>query len=142
MYLASRLNTFVLSFERNWLFVQTQLASRSNAFSFSLQHISYNGQTCPGCGVNAFIRGANEFGQKTRHTLCQTDTVYDGPASIDLIISSFSSIVNTTFLRLNLSAILCTSLKFYSTNNVTTAHVQSSQGCVQIIEGSYNRLFR
>ena len=50
------------------------------------------------------------------------------------------------FLCLNFSFILLTSLKFYSIDKVTTAHAQSSQGCVQIIEGTctctYNRVFK
>ena len=77
-----------------------------------------------------FIRGENAFGQNTRYTLCLTGTVYDIPAAIDLIISRFSSIVNNTFLSLNVSAVLRTSLKFYLTDNVTTAHAQSNQGCM------------
>ena len=43
-----------------------------------------------------------------------TMTPYDDPASIDLIISSFLSIVNATFLCLVFSAIPHTSLKLYS----------------------------
>ena len=49
------------------------------------------------------------------------------------------SVVNPTLLRLYFSAIFRTSLKIYSINNLTTAHAQSSQGYVQIIEGSYNQ---
>ena len=55
-------------------------------------------------GVDASISGANAFGQRTRYTLCLMGTVCDVPALIDLIISSVSSIVNTTFLGLNFSA--------------------------------------
>ena len=143
------------SFERIWGLIQTRLASRSNLFGFSFKHVlafcsnalgflferfSYNDRTRPGCGASAFIRGANALGQKMLYTLCLTGTVYRVPASINLIISSFLSIVNT-FLRLNFSVILRTSLKSYSID-VTTAHAQSSQGYVQIIEGSYNRVLR
>ena len=114
--------------------IRTGLASHSNVFGFSFECISYNDQTLSDCGVDSFIHGANVFGQKTRYTLCLTGTVYDIPALIDLIISSFSSIVNTTFLRLNFSATLRTSLKFYSIDNVTTAHAQSNLGFVQMNE--------
>ena len=133
--LASHSNPFGFSFE-------PVLASRSNEFGFLFERISYNDQTRPGYGANTFIRGANALGQKMCYTLCLTGTVYDVSASIKLIISSFSSIVNTTLLLLNFSVILLTLLKSYSINNVTTAHAQSSQGCVQIIKGSYNRVFR
>ena len=102
-HLAFRSNAFGFSFEHIWLFVWTGLASRSNTCGFSFEQVSHNGRTRPGCGANAFIRGANAYGQKTSYTLCLTDTVhvYDVPASLDLIILSFSSIVNTAFLRLN-----------------------------------------
>ena len=143
-HLASHLNAFGFSFKLVWLFVQTWLTSRSNVFGFSLERVSYNSWTHLGCGANPFIRGANAFGPKTRYTLCLTGTVhvYDVPASIDLIILSFWSIINANFLRLNFSAVLRTLLKFYSIDNATTVHAQSNQGCVQIIEGSYNGVFR
>ena len=112
-------------FERVWGLVRTRLASRSNpgpfsfsfkhvlafhlnAFGFSFECISYNDRMRPGCGANAFICLAHTLGQKMHYTLCLTGTVIDVPASINLIISSFSSIVNTTFLRLNFFVILRT----------------------------------
>ena len=124
--LASCLNAFGFSFERVWLFVRTHLACRSNTFGFSFERILYNDQTHPSCGANAFIHRANALGQKTRYTLCLTGNVYDVPASIELIISIFSSIVNTSFFRLSFSTILRISLKFYSFDKVTTVHAQSN----------------
>ena len=136
--LAFRSKAFGFSFERVWLFVQMRLATRSNAFGYSFERIWLLLRTSFVQHSNASIRGAKAFEQKMRYALYLTGTVYDVPASIDLINLSFSSIDCTTFLRLNFSAILCSSLKFYSIDNVTTAHAQSSQGCVQIMEGSYN----
>ena len=53
-------------------------------------------------------------------------TVYDDPAPIDLMISSFSPIGNATFLRLAYPLLI-------HCDTVTTAHAQSNQGHVQII---------
>ena len=131
MHLASRLNLFGFSFE-------PILAFRSNTFwlpvrmrlGFLFERVSYNDQTSdrarPGCGANVFIRGANELGQKMRYTLYLTGIVYDVPALINLMISNFSLIFNTTFLCLKFSAILHTSLQYYSIDNVATAHGQPS----------------
>ena len=102
----SRLLIRTRSFKRVWGLVRTRLAScsnplgfsfehvfafRSKAFGFSLQRVSYNDWTRPGCGANEFICGANELGQKIRYTMFLTGTAYDVPASINLIISRFSS---------------------------------------------------
>ena len=55
--LASRSNPFSLSFEHI-------LASRSNVLGFLFEHVLYNNRTHPGCESNAFIHGVNELGQK------------------------------------------------------------------------------
>ena len=82
-HLASRSNAFGFSFEPVWLFIRTRLASHSNTFSFSFERFSYNDWTHPGCGANAFIRGANTFGQKNALYLVSTGTIYHVPASIN-----------------------------------------------------------
>ena len=130
IHLAFHSNTFGSSYERSWLLVRMQLASHSNEFHPTINCVQAVEQ------MHSYTE-RTRLDKKKRYTLCLTGTVYEVPASIDLTISSFSSIINTTFLRLNVSAILHTSLQFYSINNVTTVHVQSNQGCVQIIKGSY-----
>ena len=63
-----------------------------------------------------FVRGVSAIGQKICYTLCLMGSVYGVPASMGLIILSFSSVVKTTFL-----------LQFYSINSTTTELRMRSQ---------------
>ena len=141
MCLGSCSNTFGFMFEPIWLFVRTRFGfSFEHGRLFVRTHFIQQSNASRPWSERVHKRSKGTW-QKMCYTLCLTGTVYDVPALINLIISSLSSIVNTTFLRLNFSVILRASLKSYSINNVTTVHAQRSQGCVQIIEGSYNRVF-
>ena len=85
--------SFGVTFERVWFLVRRRLASRSNPFGFSFEHVSCNDRTRPGCGANSsrlcservHMRSERAW-TKTRYTLCLTGTVYHLPASINLII--------------------------------------------------------
>ena len=161
IFLASCLNAFSFLFERVWILFQAHLACRSNAFGFSFERIWLLIrtrwlliQTSFVQHWNASIRQANTFGQNTLYLVSDRYNVqYMMFQHLPMlehhirylkhhIHSSFSLIINTTFLHLNFSTISCNSLKFYSFNNVTTAHVQSNQGCVQIIKSSCTIVFR
>ena len=114
------------SFKCIWLLVRTRLAPHSNVlghsfqpvwhfvwthFGLSFERVSYNTGTRPDCGAKAFIRGANALGQKT-HSLVRDRYGIWCSSRDNLDNFEFSSIVNTTFLRLIFSVILRTLLKF------------------------------
>ena len=94
--LASRSNEFSFSFEHVWLFARTRLASRSNTFGFSLERVRLLVRTCfiqrsntSRLSIKRVHTRSDQFGQRTRYTLCLMGTVYDVPASTDLIIRAF-----------------------------------------------------
>ena len=91
-----------------------RLAFCSNAFHTMIKHVQ---------AVERMRSCAERMrSDKESVTFYVTGTVYDIPASLNLIILSFSSIFDTTFLHLDFFVTLRTSLSFHLIDNATTAH--------------------
>ena len=164
MWSVTHSNAFGTLFEYVWRHVRTSLASHLNAFGFSFELVWLFIQTCFGFSFKCvwlfvwmcFIQrlNASRLWNECIHTLSERtwtkNVLYLVPdgyciwcSSIDKL-DNFELFINRQhyFFCLNFSTILCTLLKFYSIDSVTTTHVQSSQDCVQIIKGSYNQVSR
>ena len=154
MRLATRSNTFGILFECVWLLIQTCSAFCLNViWLFVWTQFGFSSEPSWLFVRMHFIRWSNTSrvwseSVQTCSERAWTKMCYLACHRYWIWCSSIDQLDNFELFndhqhyifRLNFSVTSCTSLKIYSIENVTTAHAQSKQDCVQIIEGPYNQV--